>query len=139
MARLTREEFDAQRKRMAAGCAGCHSAPYAADTFAAGDRLIRDADRVVADAIRTVKALYDDGILARPAGWKYAPDLLQFYEAKSVAEQELYLMFMEYRMRTFEGAFHVNPDYTHWYGWAKLKEAAERIKEDAARLRKDRK
>ncbi len=137
VARLTREEFEAQRKRMAAVCAECHSARYAAETLDAGDRLIRESDRIVADAIRTVKALYDEGILAAPADWKYAPDLLQFYEAKSTAEQELYLMFMEYRMRTFEGAFHANPDYAHWYGWAKLKEAAERIREDAARLRRE--
>ncbi len=137
VARLTREEFDAQRTRMAAACAECHSPRYAAETLAAGDRLIRESDRLLADAIRTVKALYDDGILARPAGWKYTPDLLQFYEAKSTAEQELYRMFMEYRMRTFQGAFHANPDYTHWYGWARMKEAAERIRDDAARLRRE--
>jgi len=139
VARLTREEFDAQRKRMAAVCTECHSARYAAEALAAGDRLIRESDRIFADAIRTVKGLYDEGILAKPADWKYAPDLLQFYEAKSTAEQELYLMFMEYRMRTFEGAFHANPDYTHWYGWAKLKEASERLKEDAERLRREKK
>jgi hypothetical protein len=39
------------------------------------------------------------------------------------------------RMRAFQGAFHANPDYMHWYGWAKVKEAAARIKEEAARLR----
>jgi len=137
VARLAREDFDALRKSMAAVCAECHSARYAAEALAAGDRLIRESDRILADAIRTVKALYDDGILVKPADWKYAPDLLQFYEAKSTAEQELYLMFMEYRARTFEGAFHANPDYTHWYGWAKLKEASERIREDAARLRRE--
>lgn len=139
VARLTREEFDAQRRRMAGLCAECHSARYVAENLAAGDQIIRQSDRILAEAIRTVKGLYDDGILAKPAGWAFAPDLLQFYEAKSVAEQELYLMFMEYRMRAFEGAFHANPDYTHWYGWAKLKEASERIREDAERLRKGKK
>ncbi|MGE5188650.1 MAG: multiheme c-type cytochrome [Gemmatimonadota bacterium] len=138
VARLTREAFDAERKRIEAVCAECHSSRYAAENLAAGDQLVRESDRVFAEAIRTVKGLYDDGTLSKPAGWKHAPDLLQFYDAKSVAEQELYLMFMEYRMRTFQGAFHANPDYTHWYGWAKLKEASERIREDAARLRRER-
>jgi hydroxylamine dehydrogenase len=78
-------------------------------------------------------------ILQKPEGWKYTPDLLQFYEAKTTAEQELYLIFLEYRQRAFQGAFHSNPDYMHWYGWAKVKEAAVRIKEDAARLRKEHK
>jgi hypothetical protein len=139
VARLTKEEFDRERGKTVAVCATCHSRQYALDNLKAGDQLIREADRIFADSIRIVKALYDDGILARPANWKYAPDLLQFYEAKSSVEQELYLMFLEYRMRAFQGAFHANPDYTHWYGWAKIKEAAARIREDAGRMRKEKK
>ena len=105
----------------------------------AGDDVIREVDKIFADSIRTVKALYDDDILKKPEGWKYTPDLLQFYEAKTAAEQELYLIFLEYRQRAFQGAFHNNPDYMHWYGWAKVKEAATRIKEDAERLRREHK
>jgi len=45
-------------------------------------------------------------------------------------------MFMEYRMRAFQGAFHNNPDYTQWYGWAPLKESLQKIKDEDARLRK---
>jgi len=44
-------------------------------------------------------------------------------------------MLMEYRMRAFQGAFHNNPDYSHWYGWAPLVETAARIEAEAARLR----
>ena len=43
-------------------------------------------------------------------------------------------MFMEYRMRAFQGAFHFNPDYMHWYGWAPLKESLQKIKDEAASL-----
>jgi hypothetical protein len=137
LARLTKEEFDLQRTRMLDTCACCHSRRYAEEQLKASDQIIRETDRIFADSIRTIKGLYADGILKKPEGWKYFPDLLQFYEARSVAEQELYLMFMEYRMRAFQGAFHANPDYMHWYGWAKVKEAATRIKEDAARLRQE--
>jgi hypothetical protein len=63
------------------------------------------------------------------------PDLLQFYEAKSSIEQDLYVMFMEYRMRAFQGAFHMNPDYMHWYGWAPMKETLQTIKDEAVKLR----
>jgi hydroxylamine dehydrogenase len=137
VARLSKEEFEKYRNRMIDTCTKCHSKSFAQESFEAAESVIRDVDRIFAESIRTVKALYDDGILKKPAGWKYAPDLLQFYEAKTAAEQELYLIFLEYRMRAFQGAFHANPDYMHWYGWAKVKEAAARIKEDAERLRKE--
>ena len=137
MARLDKESFARQRNRMLDTCAKCHSRSFAEANLKAGDDVIREVDKIFADSIRTVTALYDDGILQKPANWKYAPDLLQFYEAKSAPEQELYLVFLEYRQRAFQGAFHNNPDYMHWYGWAKVKESSVRIKEDADRLRRE--
>lgn len=38
-------------------------------------------------------------------------------------------------MRTFEGAFHMNPDYLHWHGRARMKESLRLIKDEAAQLR----
>ena len=38
-------------------------------------------------------------------------------------------------MRTFQGAFHANPDYVQWYGWGPLKETAVRIQAEDERLR----
>jgi len=137
VARLTKEDFAREREKMITTCSRCHSRSYAEANLKSGDEVIREVDKMFADSIRTVKALYDDGILKKPADWKYAPDLLQFYEVKTAAEQELYLIFLEYRQRAFEGAFHQNPDYMHWYGWAKVKEASVRIKEDAERLRRE--
>jgi cell division septation protein DedD len=135
VARLTKEDFDVQRAKMAAVCERCHAPGFVAEQLSAGDTVIREADKAMAEAIRTVKALFTDGVLQKPEGWTYAPDLLQFYEARSSVEQELYVMFMEYRMRAFQGAFHGNPDYMHWYGWAAMKESLQKIKDEAARLR----
>jgi hypothetical protein len=50
-------------------------------------------------------------------------------------EQGLYVIFLEYRRRTFEGAFHMNPDYMHWYGWTPMKETLQKIKDEAEKLR----
>jgi hypothetical protein len=136
VARLTKEEFDLYRNQMVEICSICHSKSFALSQLSAGDQMIKETDKVFAEAIRIVKDLYKQGFLQKPAGWKYAPDLLQFYEAKSSVEQDLYLMFMEYRMRAFQGAFHMNPDYSHWYGWATLKETLQRIEEDATALKK---
>jgi hydroxylamine dehydrogenase len=135
VARLTREEFDAARAEMTTVCQQCHAPDYVAEQLGAGDEIIREADKLMATAIRTVKSLYADGILKKPAQWKYAPDILQFYEAPSNIEQELYVMFLEYRMRAFQGAFHANPDYMHWYGWAAMKQSLRAIEDEAASLR----
>ncbi|MBE0524870.1 MAG: cytochrome C [Methanosarcinales archaeon] len=135
VARLTKEDFQAQRATMEAICTNCHSANYVAEQMAASDKIVRETDKIMAEGIRTVKGLYDDGLLAKPEDWEYAPDLLQFYEAKSSVEQELYVMFLEYRMRAFQGAFHGNPDYMHWYGWAAMKESLQKIKDEADKMR----
>ncbi|HSQ78348.1 MAG TPA: multiheme c-type cytochrome [Nitrospirota bacterium] len=135
VARLTKEEFQKERDKMTAICAKCHGASYAKKQLDEADLVVKDADKIMAEAIRIVQGLYKDGALKKPADWAMAPDLLQFYEAKSTVEQDLYVMFLEYRMRTFEGAFHMNPDYMHWYGWAPMKETLQKIKDEAAKLR----
>ena len=116
-------------------CERCHAAGFVEQQLTAGDQIIREADKMMAEAILTVKGLYDEGILEVPEGWAYAPDILQFYEAESSIEQELWIMFLKHRMRAFQGVFHSNPDYTHWYGWAAMKESLRKIEDEAASLR----
>ncbi len=135
VARLTKEEFKRERDKMIGVCAKCHGASYAKGQLDAADMVIKDVDKILAEAIREVQALYKEGLLKKPEGWTIAPDLLQFYDAKSSVEQDLYVMFLEYRMRAFQGAFHMNPDYMHWYGWAPMKETLQKIKDEAAKLR----
>ncbi|MDP2167410.1 MAG: multiheme c-type cytochrome [Thermodesulfovibrionales bacterium] len=135
VARLTKEEFQTQRDKMVKVCGQCHGDSYAKAQLSAADMVIKDVDKLMAEAIRVVQDLYADGILRKPLGWTFAPDLLQFYEARSAIEQDLYVMFLEYRMRAFQGAFHSNPDYMHWYGWAPMKETLQKIKDEAQKLR----
>jgi hypothetical protein len=44
-------------------------------------------------------------------------------------------MFLEHRMRTFQGAFHNNPDYSLWYGWSEMQRDLTEIREKAVELR----
>jgi predicted CXXCH cytochrome family protein len=138
VARLTKEEFQKEREKMTSICSNCHGASYAKKQLDEADLVVKDMDKVMAEAIRVVQGLYKDGVLKKPADWPIAPDLLQFYEAKSAIEQDLYVMFLEYRERTFEGAFHMNPDYMHWYGWAPMKETLQKIKDESEKLRAER-
>ncbi len=44
-------------------------------------------------------------------------------------------MWMKYRMRCFQSAFHTNADQETWYGWGPLKETAVKIKSEDRSLR----
>ena len=37
-------------------------------------------------------------------------------------------MFLEHRMRAFQGRFHANPDYALWYGWSEMTRDLTEIK-----------
>ena len=90
---------------------------------------------MVAEAIDIVEGLYNDGILERPNDRPPVPDLLRFYNVKYPIEEKLYTMFLEHRMRSSQGAFHMNPDYQHWYGWAEINRDLAEIRDEAAQLR----
>jgi hypothetical protein len=136
VARLTEEDWQKDRDKMVKACNQCHSVNFAKDQLEKGDQMIREADRLMAQAIRTVAALYKDKVLPKPKEYAYAfPDLLTFHDAPTVIEQKLFVMFLEHRMRTFQGTFHANPDYALWYGWSEMQRDLSEIKELAADMR----
>ncbi len=121
VARLTREAFDKEREKMLETCARCHAPAFARSELARADDMVREADHLMGEAIREVAGLYRDGVIPRPKDAPYPfPDLLTFHDAGTVVEQKLFVMFLEHRMRTFQGAFHNNPDYALWYGWSEM-------------------
>jgi hypothetical protein len=121
VARLTQEDWQKERDKMLKTCNQCHSANFANAELQKGDNMIKEADHLMAEAIRIVAALYKEKIIAKPETYAYAfPDLLTFHDAPTLIEQKLFLMFLEHRMRAFQGTFHANPDYALWYGWSAM-------------------
>jgi hypothetical protein len=136
VARLTQEGFDAERDKMLTTCNGCHSMNFARAELEKGDRMIQDADRLMAQAIEVVAGLYADGFIAKPDSYAYNyPDLLTFHDAATPVEIKLHEMHLEHRMRTFQGAFHANPDYALWYGWAAMQKSLTEINYLAEEMR----
>ena len=134
--RLTREDWQKERDKMVKTCNQCHSVNFAKAELEKGDQMIREADRLMAEGIRIVGDLYKDGILKKPMKYIHAQaDLLTFHDAPTVIEQKLFIMFLEHRMRTFQGAFHANPDYAFWYGWSEMNRDLREIKERAVEMR----
>ncbi len=138
LARLTQESWQQERDAMQKACTSCHVPSFAKAELAKGDDMIRHADRLMAEAIRIVAALYADGILKKPsAGASPYPDLLEFHDAPTRIEQKLFVMFLEHRMRAFQGTFHASPDYALWYGWSELKRDVTEIADMAQELRRN--
>ncbi|MEE9131948.1 MAG: multiheme c-type cytochrome [Gemmatimonadota bacterium] len=138
VARLTQESWQAERDKMTQICSQCHSSNFARAELQKGDDMIREADRLLAEAIRVIAGLYQDGILENPEYYSYAfPDLLTFHDAPTPIEQTLFVMHLEHRMRAFQGTFHANPDYALWYGWSEMVRDLSEIKEMAAGLRRE--
>lgn len=138
VARLTQEDWQKERDKMLKTCNQCHSINFARQQLNQGDEMIKNADHLMAEGIRTIADLYKDRILTQPKSYASPfPDLLTFHDAPTSIEQKLFVMYLEHRMRTFQGTFHASPDYALWYGWSEMQRDLTDIKEEAARLRKE--
>jgi hypothetical protein len=140
VARLTQEAWQKERDKMIGVCNRCHSVNFAKAELEKGDQMIKDVDHLMAQAIRKVASLYKDGLLPKPANYAYPfPDLLTFHDAPTEVEQKLFVMFLEHRLRSFQGTFHANPDYALWYGWSEMKQKLTEIETLAEDIRKSHK
>jgi hypothetical protein len=143
MVRFTEEDWLHEREKMIKTCSNCHSEQYAREQLNMGDSILKKADHLLAEAIKTVADLYKDGIIKKPGNYSFAyPDLLYFMRTgggdlnqASNIDQVLFQMYMKHRMRTYQGFFHVNPDYAYWYGWAMMTKDLVKIKKMADTLR----
>ncbi|NIM12378.1 MAG: cytochrome C [Candidatus Aminicenantes bacterium] len=140
VARLTQEDWQQERDKMINTCAQCHSRNFAKWELDKSDKMIKEGDHLLAEAIRVIVSLYKDGLLKKPANYKYNfPDLLTFHDAPTLIEQRLFTMHLKHRMRLFQGAFHANPDYALWYGWSEMVQDLTEIKALAGEIRKSKK
>ncbi len=74
-------------------CNQCHSRNFAKAELEKGDEMIRQADRLMAEAIEVIAALYKDSVLPKPKNYAYAyPDLLTFHDAPTPIEQKLFVI-----------------------------------------------
>jgi len=137
VARLTKEAFEAERKRFTDICRQCHSPNFVTQNMKNADMMIKEADKLLAEAIEIIAGLYRDNIIELKNDHTKYPDLLTFYDVNTQIEQILYEMFMDHRMKTYQGAFHLNYDYSTWYGYAKMKKDLVEIKELAKEMREE--
>ncbi|MCK5139386.1 MAG: cytochrome C [Thermodesulfovibrionia bacterium] len=129
------EDWKKKREEMITICSKCHAANYAREEIKKCDNIVKQSDKVMSEAIEIVSALYREGYLKKAEDYPVFPDLVLFYEIPTSIEQKLSTMLMRHRMRAIQGAFHTNPEYTLWYGWAELKRGLTDIKREASIIR----
>jgi cytochrome c553 len=123
------------RDGMIAACTDCHPRTYAENALEQGDKLLREADILMARAIDLVAGLYEEGLLAGSTSLDAPyPDLLSWPENPKPIEVELYRMFEEYRPRTFKAALHSNFAFAQEQGLKKMRQALKQMEEMAAAM-----
>lgn len=97
------------------------------------------------EGIIIIEGLNKDGLLDpmpenRPAnpvtGNKLTITGQQTYTNTSGIEAEFFGMFKYALIHSWKGAYHMNPDYSHWYGWAQINLDLEKIKSQNRTLRR---
>ncbi|MBW2185201.1 MAG: cytochrome C [Deltaproteobacteria bacterium] len=149
MVRLDQVSWQKERDKMLATCSQCHAPSYAKEQLDMGDAILTKADRLMAEAIETVAALYKEGIITKPEGYPYNyPFILAMmhtnganwdenFDGYSAIDQILFQMYFKHRMRAYQAFFHVNPDYAYWYGWSMMVQDLGEIKHMAKAMRAD--
>ena len=135
--RMSQEAWQKERDKMVKICAQCHSRNFAKGELAKGDRMVRETDRLMAEGIRVVAALYKDGILRQAQGYPYPfPNILTFNEAQTPIELKLSSMFFGSRLYAIQGTFHSSPAFAYAKGWSVMRGDLTEIKAMATELRR---
>jgi hydroxylamine dehydrogenase len=151
MRTISQVDFAARRQKMLIVCGRCHAQQgFAAAQLADADQVKRDIDAKLWDPVMRIRGLWYDGLLDpmpvhRPPNPAY-PTVngglvlvlggQQLYGGTSAIEQLFFQTYKYDHVSTFKGAYHVNPDYSHWYGWARVNPDIDLIRGEEARLRR---
>lgn len=133
-----------QRSAMLKVCTRCHAEGFSRRELERDDAIRDQSLALVKEAEEIIRDLYRRGLLdpmpaERPdhplSGKQLVLDSQMLYEDTSHIERLFFKMKKYDLAKTFKGAYHQNPAYTHWYGNAELKMDLVDIKAEAARLK----
>ncbi len=145
MNEITQADFDRERAKMVKVCSQCHSQRFATHKLENADAIKVASDGIAGEAMSVIEGLYKDGLLdpmpkdRMPHPIKGTELVLsghQLYEQTSEIEAMFFRMYKFDLIHAWKGAYHMNPDYTHWYGNAPLKLDLDQIKGEARKLRR---
>jgi len=140
--------LNSRRAQMVQVCTRCHAQSFAIDRLDIADGLHRNVTSVVNEAKDIIYALNYDRLLepaasgwVRPGNPDTAAEIVlagtQLYRNLSSLERMFFKMYKYDNVKAWQGAYHFNPDYAHWYGWAELNMDLADISSEAGKIRRD--
>jgi len=145
MNQITKDEFIRERGKMVRICINCHSKRFAEHKLSMADGVKVASDGIVGEAVKIINDLYSDGLLNpmpedRPENPFVGKKLLltghMLYEQTSGIEALFFEMYKFDLIHAWKGAYHMSPDWSHWYGNAPMKLKLSRIRNEANQLRR---
>jgi hydroxylamine dehydrogenase len=145
MRTITTEELTAKRTKMTAICSQCHAGSFVTRNLDGADQIKVDIDTLLWDPVMRIRGLWFDGLLdpmpvARDPNPIFGQSLVlggqQLYGGTSTIEQLFFNTYKYDHVSTFKGAYHINPDYSHWFGWARVNVDRDLVKGEEAKLRR---
>ncbi len=148
MNEISPDDFKRERDKMLAICKNCHSERFARHKLNTADGIKIATDGVTGEAYKIIQGLKDDGLLTpmpsdrieNPAPFPKGKDIWltghELYEQVSGIEAKFFHMYKFYNIHAWKGAYHMSPDWSHWYGNAPLKLMLSEIWEDASMIRR---
>ena len=144
MRTITQEDFTAKRAKMSSICGDCHAGSFVKKNLEGADQIKADVDTMLWDPVMRIRGLWYDGLLDpmpldRAPNPVFGPNLVlggqQLYGGTSAIEQLFFNTYKYDHVNTFKGAYHINPDYSHWFGWARVNVDRDLIAGEEAKLR----
>jgi hypothetical protein len=136
----------ARRAEMIAACHPCHDQAFAETRLEVADGLHENAASVTHEAEDILRALAFDGLVTPDPKFRPAnPDIIasivlggpMLYRDLSRIERLYFKLYKYDQVKTWQGAYHMNPDYAHWYGWAETNLTFTDIADEATKTRTD--
>ena len=134
-----------RRNAMLSVCNTCHSPHFAKEKLTAADTIHKKVEAIVKEAEEIINGLERDNLIIPPINKKVNIQSLghaiilgnqELYSNKSRIERLFFKLTYSAKV-TWKGAYHVNPNYTHLYGWAELQNDLSAIKEASRKLREE--
>jgi len=142
------------RAQMIKICVGCHAEVKARGYLESADAHKLMGDALVIQAREILHGLYREKIIdpsrrsqsagllpgdrfvaTETPGGTFFPTAL-YYDVSTI-EREYFDMFFFANLKSYKGAFHMNPDYSWWLGYADVLGHLTRIRDEAKRLRSE--
>ena len=138
-------ELFRRRNAMLSVCNTCHSPSFATKTLVTSDNIHKNVEIVVKEAKDIISGLEKENLIFPPIS--DVTDLTLFGHALILGNQQLYSgkskmerLFSKLTSSAviaWKGAYHMNPNYAHLYGWAELQKDLNDMRDETRRLREE--